>query len=123
MNQPSPHMTFRYKLNPTPKQADELERVLLARRHLSNAALERRIIAWRRRHVSISRFEQEAEPKDIRAECGEYAAIQSHILQEALAWLDMTYQAYFRRMRRGERAGFSRFKGRNRFHSFTNKEF
>jgi putative transposase len=53
----------------------------------------------------------------------EYAAIHSHVLQDVLARLDKTYQAFFRRLQRGEKAGFPRFKGRNRFHSVTFKEF
>jgi putative transposase len=53
----------------------------------------------------------------------EYAAIHSHMLQDVLARLDTTDQAFFRRVRRGEKAGFPRFKGRDRFHSFPYKEF
>jgi putative transposase len=45
------------------------------------------------------------------------------VLQEVLARLDKTYQAFFRRVQRGEKAGFPRFKGRNRFHSFAYKEY
>ncbi len=45
------------------------------------------------------------------------------MLQDVLARLDKTYQAFFRRVQRGEKAGFPRFKGRNRFHSFTFKEY
>ncbi len=56
-------------------------------------------------------------------EMPEYGAIHSHILQDVLARLDKTSQAFFRRVRRGEKAGFPRFKGRNRFHAFTCKEF
>lgn len=40
-----------------------------------------------------------------------------------LARLDKTYQAFFRRVQRGNKAGFPRFKGRNRFHSLTFKEY
>jgi putative transposase len=123
MNQPAPHKTFRYTLKPTAKQEEELERVLMACRYLYNATLEQGITAWQRCHVSISRFEREAELKDIRAEFGEYAALHSHLLQDVLARLDKTYQAFFRRLRRGERAGFPGFKRRKRFHSFTYKEF
>ena len=84
---------------------------------------EQRITAWQRRRVSVSRHEQESELKDIRAEFSEYAPIHSHILQDVLARLDKTYQAFFRRAQRGEKAGFPRFKGRGRFHSFTYKEY
>jgi putative transposase len=61
--------------------------------------------------------------KAIRAEFPEYAALHSHVLQDVLARLDKTYQAFLRRVPRGEQAGFPRFQGRERFHSFTSKEF
>jgi putative transposase len=100
-----------------------LDEVLWRCRELYNAALQQRITAWQRRRVSVTRYEQEAELKDIRAEFPDYAAIHSHVLQDVLARLDKTYQAFFRRVQRGEQAGFPRFKGRNRFHSFTFKEY
>ncbi|HEV2462155.1 MAG TPA: transposase, partial [Ktedonobacterales bacterium] len=92
-------------------------------RTLYNTALEQRVTAWERCHVSVSRYEQEAELKAIRGEFPEYAAIHSHVLQDVLARLDKTYQAFFRRVQRGERAGFPRFKGRDRCHSCTCKEY
>lgn len=115
--------TFKYKLKPTPEQERELERVLWRCRVLYNTALEQRIMAWQRCHVFVSRFQQEAELKVIRSAFPDYAAIHSHLLQDVLARLDKTYQAFFRRVQRGEQAGFPRFKGRNRFHSFTFKEY
>jgi putative transposase len=122
MEQHTVRKTYKEKLRLTPAQEQALEEVVWRCRELCNTALEQRITAWQRRHVSISRYEQEAELKDIRAEFSEYAAIHSHILQDVLARLDRTYQAFFRRMQRGEKAGFPRFKGRSRFHSFTFKE-
>jgi putative transposase len=115
--------TYKYKLHPTPAQEQELERVLLRCRQLYNVALDQRITAWQRCRMSVSRFEREAELKDIRAEFPEYAAIHCHVLQDVLARLDKTYQAFFRRVQRGEKAGFPRYKSRERFHSFTYKEF
>jgi putative transposase len=115
--------TYKEKLRPTPAQARVLDDVLWRCRTLYNTALEQRITAWQRRHISVSRFQQEAELKDLRAEMPEYATIHSHILQAVLARLDKTYQAFFRRVQRGEKAGFPRFKGRNRYRSFTFKEY
>jgi putative transposase len=115
--------TFKYKLTPTPAQERELVRVLMLCRRLYNTALEQRITAWQRCHVSISRYEQEAELKAIRAAFPDYVAIHSHVLQDVLARLDKTYQAFFQRVQRGEKAGFPRFKGENRYHSFTFKEY
>src|SRR5258708_33482445 len=113
--------TFKYKLKPTPEQERELERVLWRCRVLYNTALEHRITAWQRCHVSVSRFQQEAELKAIRTAFPDYAAIHSHLLQDVLARLDKTYQAFFRRVQRGEQAGVPRFQGRTRLHRFTFK--
>jgi putative transposase len=88
-------------------------------RTLYNATLEQRITTWTRRHASVTRYQQEAELKAIRADLPEYAAIHSHILQGALARLDRTYQAFFRRVAHGEQPGFPRFQARNRWPSFT----
>jgi putative transposase len=117
------YTTYKEKLRPTPAQERALDTVLWRCRDLYNTALEQRITAWQRCHVSVSRFDQEAELKAIRAAFPEYAAIHSHVLQDVLARLDKTYQAFFRRVQRGEKAGFPRFKGRSRFHSFTFKDY
>src|SRR5215831_3161785 len=115
--------TYKYKLTPTAEQERRLERVVMLCRQLYNVALEQRITAWQRCRVSVSRYQQEAELKGIRAEFPEYAAIHSHVLQDVLARLDKTYQAFFRRMQRGEKAGFPRYKRRGRYRSFTCKEY
>src|SRR5262245_225843 len=123
MEQPTVRKTFKYKLIPTPTQERELGWILGLCRWLYNTALEQRITAWQRCRISLSRYQQAAELKDIRAAFPEYAAIHSHVLQDVLARLDRTYQAFFRRVQRGEKAGFGRYKGRERFHSFTYREF
>jgi putative transposase len=115
--------TYKEKLKPTLQQERQLETVLWRCRTLYNTALEQRITAWERCHVSVSRYQQEAELKAIRAELPEYAAIHSHVLQDVLARLDTTYQAFFRRLANGERPGFPRFQSRTRWHSFTYKEY
>src|SRR5215469_11695197 len=106
--------TYQEKLKPTPAQERELERVLWRCRALYNTALEQRIFLWRQRGVSVSRYQQEAELKDVRVELPDYGALHSHVLQDVLARLDTTYQAFFRRVANGEKPGFPRFHGRNR---------
>ena len=115
--------TFKEKLRPTPAQERALESRLVALPHLYNTALEQRITAWQRRRVSVSRFQQEAELKDIRAEFLEYAAIHSQSCKTY--WRDWTgpirrsSAGYNMAKRRASRA----FKGRNRYRSFTFKEY
>jgi putative transposase len=114
--------TYKEKLKPTPEQARALDVVLWRCRTLYNVALEQRKTAWERCHISVKRFAQEAELADIRAEFPAFAAIHSHVLQDVLARLDKAYQAFFRRVQAGEKPGYPRFQGRNRYHSFTYKE-
>ncbi|HEV2456954.1 MAG TPA: helix-turn-helix domain-containing protein [Ktedonobacterales bacterium] len=106
--------TYQEKLRPTPAQEGELEDVLWRCRTLYNAALEQRITAYQRCHVSLTRYQQEAELKDLRADLPAYAAIHRHVVQDVLARLDKTYQAFFRRMAHGEKPGFPRFHGKDR---------
>jgi len=116
--------TFKEKLRPTPEQERTLEHILWRCRTLYNIALEQRITWWRRgQGISATRFQQEAELKAIREAFPEYAAIHSHVLQDVLARLDRTYQAFFQRVAAGEKAGFPRYQGRGRYHSFTYKEY
>src|SRR5262249_28086218 len=114
--------TYKYKLKPTPEQEWELARVLWGCRALDNTALEQRITWWRRGR-SGSRPQQEAELKDLRAGFPEDAAIHSHVLQDVLARLDKTSQAFFRRVSAGEKPGFPRYQGKDRYYSFTSKEY
>ncbi len=114
--------TVKEQLKPTPAQAQILEDVLWRCRTLYNTALEQRSTAWTRCRVSVTRFQQEAELKDIRAAFPHYAAVHSQVLQDVLARLDKTYPAFFRRLAHGEKPGFPRFKGRTRWYSFTYEE-
>src|SRR5215475_13613782 len=99
MEQQRLRKTFKYKLKPTREQERELEHVLWACRRLYNTALEQRKIAYERCGISLSRYGQEAELKELRAAMPEYAALHSHVLQDMLARLDKSFQAFFRRIR------------------------
>jgi putative transposase len=115
--------TFKEKLRPTPEQERAMGVVLWRCRTLYNVALEQRKTAWERCHVWVRRYAQEAELAGIREAFPEYAAVHSHVLQDVLARLDKAYQAFFRRIKAGEQPGYPRFQGRNRYHSFTYKEY
>ncbi len=114
---------YKYKLKPTPEQAHQLEDVVWRCRMLYNTALEQRITAYRRCGVTLTCYQQQAELPDLKAACPEYAAIHSQVLQDVLTRLDKTYQAFFRRVTAGQTPGFPRYQGRNRYHSFTYKQY
>ena len=51
-----------------------------------------------------------------------YSEVGSQVLQEVLERLDKAYKAFFRRIKGKEKAGFPRFRGRDRYDSFTLKQ-
>jgi putative transposase len=73
---------------------------------------------WRQRGSSLTRSQQEVELKTLRAELPEYGALHSHVLQDVLARLDKTYQAFFCRVQRDEKPRFRRFHDKSRYHSY-----
>ena len=101
---------------PTPAQAWAWEEGRGRGRPLDTVALAPRLTAGPRCQVAVSRDEQEAERKALRAARPEYAALHAHLLQDVLARRDTTSQAFCRRVQRGEQAGFARCKGRDRSH-------
>ena len=116
--------TFKYKLQPTPQQTGMLEKTLRLCRHLYNCALEQRRTWWGRgQGRAATHAQQEAELPDLKAAFPEYATIHSQVLQDVLTRLDRAYQAFFRRLAAEETAGFPRFQGGERYHSFTYKQF
>ena len=111
--------TFKYKLEPTSAQAAQLEATLRVCRELYNAALQERRDAWKMQQVSVGYYQQKAELPEIRTIREDCAAIHSQVLQDVVLRVDRTFKAFFRRVKAGEKAGYPRFKGRDRSTSFT----
>jgi putative transposase len=115
--------TFKYKLNPTPKQERVLAFVVRRCRERYNAALEERKEAWQTFGVSITLASQSAQLPGIKGVRPEYCDFHSQVLQDVLTRLDRAFQAFFRRIREGQTPGYPRFQGMNRYTSFTYKQF
>jgi putative transposase len=113
---------YRYRLYPTRAQDERMRWTCERLRELYNAALEERREAYRRQRASLSGYGQMTELRAVREARPEYADIHAHLLQDAVTRLDRAYQAFFRRIKSGERAGFPRFRGRGRYTSFTFKD-
>ncbi len=117
------HKAFKYQLNPTPEQARALEMVLWRCRTLYNIALEERKTAWERCGVSLNYYHQANELPDLKQACPEYAEVNAQVLQDVLRRLEKAFAAFFRRIKEGEKPGYPRFQGRNRYASFTYPQY
>jgi putative transposase len=85
---------------------------------LYNAALQERRDAYKRAGVSLTYYDQANQLKSIRAESACTLANFS-ACQDVLRRVDKTFQAFFGRIKRAEKAGYPRFKARTRFDSYT----
>ncbi|MBD0370292.1 MAG: IS200/IS605 family element transposase accessory protein TnpB [Pyrinomonadaceae bacterium] len=110
--------TYKYRLYPTRSQVALLESQLSEACRLYNAALQERRDAWRLERKSITCFDQTYQLKDIRA-AGDTDIQGYDVAQEVLQRVDKAFKGFFRRVKRGERAGFPRFKSLSRYDSFT----
>src|SRR5215469_16586402 len=123
MDQPTVRKTFKYRLHPTAEQEGTMEFVLRRCCELYNAALEERREAWRMCRVSSTLAGQSAQLPDIKQERPEYQDIHSQVVQDVLAHLDRAFQAFFRRVKNGEKPGYPCFRPGFRYDSFTYKQF
>jgi len=113
---------YRYRLSPTRAQDAALRKTCGMLRELYNAALQEKRDAYAKTGKSPGCYRQQKELVEVRAVRPEFAALHTHLLQDALTRLDRAYKAFFRRCKNGEKPGFPRFKGRGRYTSFTFKD-
>ena len=106
-------LTYRYRLDPTPEQADALTRWCGCARAIYNAGLEQRRAAYRDCGVSLGYNQQGAGLGDLKTAVPWLAEPHCDVLQQAMRDLDRAYRNFFE-----GRAGFPRFKRRGRHDSF-----
>jgi putative transposase len=99
---------YRYKLEPNKSQRYALARTLDVCRELYNDCL------YQRKLHPISRYEQSKQLTQLKSEFPVYKNVYSQVLQHVLGRVDRAFKNFFR-----SGFGFPRFKGANRYDSFT----
>ncbi len=115
--------SFKYRIYPNKQQQLKLEKTLRLCRFLYNCGLEERIGCYKKTGKSIRKFDQINYLPEIKDIFPEYKEIYSQVLQDVFVRLDKTYQAFFARIKKGQKAGFPRFQGKDRYDSFTYPQF
>ena len=113
---------FAYRIYPTKPQLRDLEEHLHRTRELYNAALQERRDAYKKVGKTINAFEKMRSLVEVKAVRPEYHRIHAHVLQGVITQLDRAFQGFFRRVKAGEKAGYPRFKGKERWDSFCFKQ-
>ncbi|MGY3582272.1 putative transposase [Bradyrhizobium sp. USDA 4341] len=111
-------LTYRIKLAPTRGQYAVLAGLCEAQRQLYNAALQERRDAWAKRKVSISRFDQCKSLTQIRSFDPDYGDVPVNLSRWTLGRVDDAMKGFFGRVKRGQKAGFPRFRSGSRWDCF-----
>lgn len=109
--------TFQSRLLPNAAQRAMLERILADNCETYNAALQERKEAYKLERKSISYYDQQAELTALRAD-GSYDWLACDIMRDPLRRVDRAFKGFYGRCKRGEKAGFPRFRSRLRYDSF-----
>lgn len=110
---------YKFKLRPSPRIACTFERWLDVCRELYNAGLAERREAHKKCGISISYNDQARQLPEVKTLREDIAQVHSQVLQDILRRLSKAFDAFFRRVKTGDRPGYPRFKGSHRFTSFT----
>ncbi len=113
---------FAYRLYPSRTQERAMESILTTTRHFYNDLLAERKQAWEEHQETVTKTVQLRRVKERKATNLYAASVHSHILQVVAVDLDTAFQAFFRRLRTGDKPGYPRFRGAHRWTSFGLKE-
>src|SRR5215813_4186621 len=112
--------TFEFQLRANKSFVEVCERELEHSRQIYNAALAERISCYQITGASLGYVEQSRHLTDART----LPEVKSHlqaIQQDSLERLNEAFEGFFRRIKNGEKPGFPRFKGKERYHTFSQK--
>jgi len=114
---------FKYRIYPTKGQAHIMLNTLEQCRWVYNQTLAYRKDAWEQRQESISLYKSNLLLPIWKQERPELKATYSQALQDVQERVDLGFKAFFRRVKAGENPGYPRFRGRDRYDSFTYPQF
>ena len=110
---------FKYRLSPTKAQIVSLETTLTLCQQLYNGMLEERKGAYSKARKTITAYDQMKALPEVKAALPEYQGVNAQVLQDVAKRLEKAYKGFFRRLKAGQKAGFPRFRGKDRYDSFT----
>ena len=96
-----------------------MQKALDACRWVYNEALATRKNAWEQEQHSVSHYDTIKMLPDWKHERPFLLDAYSQSLQDACTRVDLAFQAFFRRVKAGQTPGYPRFRGRDRYDSFS----
>ena len=111
--------TYKYRMYPSKKQVRKLNEALSECRWLYNHLLEIRTTTYEQEGKNLSLYQQQETFLLLKAERPTLKGVHSQVLQNVAVRVDLAFKAFFRRLKAGETPGYPRFRGADRYDSFT----
>ncbi|MDE2095740.1 MAG: transposase [Patescibacteria group bacterium] len=111
--------TFQYRLFPTKAQETILNAQLEECRWVYNHFLEERKTTYERTKKAPGLYDQQKTIPTLKEQRPSLKTVHSQVLQNVTVRIDLAFQAFFRRVKAGEKPGYPRFRGRGRYDSMT----
>ncbi|MBA7569937.1 transposase [Candidatus Atribacteria bacterium 1244-E10-H5-B2] len=111
--------TYKYRVFPTKKQITIMNQWLFECRWLYNHFLEERKNSYEQENKSLNYYSQAISIVKLKKGRPELNNIHSQVLQNVAIRIDLAFKAFFRRVKAKEKPGYPRFKGFDRYDSFT----
>lgn len=116
-------MTYKYRLNLTKAQRRQLEQTLELCRFVYNETLATRKKAYEQRGETLSYYKTAKLLPFWKANKPALSRVHSQVLQNAMIRVDLAFQAFFRRVKAGEKPGYPRFKSFGCYDSLTYPQY
>jgi putative transposase len=115
--------SYKFRIFPSKKQIRILNQHLEECRWLYNYCIEERREAWKRNKKNLSCFDQQNKLVELKRNRTSLNNIYAQVLQEVVKRVDLAFKGFYRRVKRGEKPGYPRFKSKNRYNSLTYPQF
>ncbi|CAM4390583.1 RNA-guided endonuclease InsQ/TnpB family protein [Paenibacillus typhae] len=112
-------IAYKYRLYPNREQRKTMDFTLERCRLLYNRLLDERIHAYKNEGKSLNYYDQANMFNERKKAVPALRQVHSQVLQDVAKRLDKAFQAFFRRVRAGEKPGFPRFNPASQYNSFT----
>jgi putative transposase len=110
---------YKFRIFPSRSVAKKIEKVLDSCRFLYNAELEYEQCLWFSKKEYAGKMVLNNLVPDWKSINPSLKMVYSQVLQNVSDRLDKSFKSFFSRVKRGEKAGFPRFKSGERYDSFT----
>ncbi len=111
--------TYQFRLCPTKSQQATLNKTRELCRWVYNEVISIRKNSWKQEQKTVTRYDTIKMLPEWKYSKSELNKVYSQVLQEVCTRVDLAFNAFFRRVKAGEKPGYPRFRGYGRYDSFT----